>query len=557
MTYLPLFLLARAPTLEKLLERPGANETTIGWWKLFLALAAIGALIYEASRESEGNPVSRTWKRRAGAFFAFGAVVCYFQFFQIGFTEYYHRWELFHYYMGSKYFREIGYEGIYTCTAVAENDLGFGKAVRARKLRDLRTDDIVSTADALAHPEVCKDAFTPEKWESFKHDVAFFRRVSGSGSWWNDMQADHGYNPTPVWGVMGWALSWLNPAVEWYMKLLSCLDIALFSAMFGCVAWAFGWRVACLAITFWGTQAAASAYWTLGAFLRHDWFTYAVISACMVRKKKYFWGGAFLGYATLLRVFPMFLFSGWIVVAASHVARQWKRAKETGAPLSLKTLLHPHHRQLAAGAIAAALVLVPASVAVAGTRAWPEFIRRIRAHANSPVTNNMGWRTIVGHGAEGRMQVTRDNRLREPFTKWKQARQDRVANLRVVYYGGMALMLGLFVYACWNLRTLWIAQALSCLPTMLLVEVTGYYFSYFVLGALLSKGRRPVELGMMIAAALSEVVLVSYFYIDDHNAAWSVVFLNLALFFVALYSRRPKFLARATEGADRPARAGA
>ncbi len=539
MASFPLLLMAHAPSIEKLIERPGANESTLGWWKLFLALAAIAALAYEASREAEGNPVSRPWKRRAGAFFAFAGVVCYFQFFQVGFTEYYHRWELFHYYMGSKYFKQIGYEGIYTCTAVAEAELGFAKQVRARKLRDLSNDDIVSTEAALAHPEACKNAFPPATWEAFKQDVGFFRRVSGAGSWWNEMQHDHGYNPTPVWGVMGWAFSWGHPAVEWYMKFLSSLDVGLLGVAFGFVAWAFGWRVACLAIAFWGTQAAASAYWTIGAFLRHDWFAYAIISACLTRKHKFFWAGALLAYATLLRVFPLFLFSGWVVFAVAHAYREWRKARDAGKAPALASLLHPHVRKLAAGAIAAALVLVPVSVAVAGPGAWPEFIRRIRAHSNSPVTNNMGWRTIVAHAAEGRMQLTRDNRLREPFTKWKEMRQNRVARLKVVYYGGMAAMLGLFVYACWRLRTLWVVQALSCLPAMVCVEVTGYYYTYFVLGAVLSKGRRPIEFALMITAALSEIALINYFYIDDHNAAFSVIFLNLALFMVAMYTRRP------------------
>jgi hypothetical protein len=153
--------------------------------------------------------------------------------------------------------------------------------VRARKLRDLRADDLVSASDALARPEACKGAFAPARWDAFKHDVAFFRQVAGGGQWWRDMQNDHGYNPTPVWGVMGWAFSSLHPAAGWYMKALASLDLALLAATFGGVAWAFGWRVTCLAATYWGTQVAASGMWTNGAFLRQDWFAYTILSACL------------------------------------------------------------------------------------------------------------------------------------------------------------------------------------------------------------------------------------------------------------------------------------
>lgn len=536
MTTVALLLASHAPSFEQLLDHPGGSELNVSWWKLFLAIAAIAALLYEAAREAEGRPVTRMWKRRTGAFFAFGAVVAYFQFFQIGYPEFYHRWEHFHYYMGSKYFREIGYEGIYTCTAVAEAELGFAKQVRARKLRDLRTDDIVSTGETLAQPEACKATFAPARWDAFKQDVAFFRQVSGSGTWWASMQEDHGYNPTPVWGLMGWVFSSLHPAAAWYQKFLSSLDIGLTAAAFGCVAWAFGWRVACVAVTFWGTQVAASGYWTLGAFLRQDWFAYTLIAACLARRRRFFGAGALLAYATLLRVFPMFLFGGWVVMALAYAYRQWRRGP---APPNWRALLHPQLLRAAAGALCAALVLVPASVAVAGPQAWPTFVRRIRAHANSPVTNNMGWRTIVGHAAEGRAAVTRDGRLREPFAKWKAARQERVAHLRVIYLGGIAAALGLFAYACWRLRAPWLGLALSCLPTMMCVEVTGYYFTYFVLGALLSRGRRQIELALMVASALSGIIFVTYRYTDDQNAAWSVLFLNLGLFLVLMYTRSP------------------
>ncbi|HEU4405203.1 MAG TPA: hypothetical protein VFS43_07930 [Polyangiaceae bacterium] len=538
----PLYLLAaHAPiTLTSLFEDPGLSETKIGWWKLFLSLAAVMALFYEASREAERDPLPRRTKRRAAALFSFAAVICYFQFFQIGYPEFYHRWEFFHYYMGAKYFPEMGYDGLYKCTAIAEADLGFQKEVRARKLRDIgHTNLIVSAGTVLEHPEQCKDAFKPEKWEAFKNDVKFFRQVSGSGQWWHDMQTDHGYNPPPVWGIMGYLFSWLNPAEQWYMKLLSSLDVALFAGMFGCVAWAFGWRVAALAITFWGTQGASPFYWTGGAFLRQDWLFYAVVSACMIRKRKYFWGGFMMAYSTLLRVFPLYFFGGWVVVAIAHAYRAYKK-RAPGEPLSLPQLLHPQLKLVAAGAVAAGLVLIPVSTAVAGRGAWPAFIQHISVHKDTPVTNHMGWRTLVSHSADGRMAVARDNKSQDAFAKWKEMRKDRVKRLWPIYYGGILLAAGMFAYACWRLKNLWVVQALGCLLATMMVELTCYYYSFFIYGAMLSKGRRPIELGLMICALLSQVAsVVLYRFTDDKNVGMSVAFLQLALFMVVLYMRNP------------------
>jgi hypothetical protein len=561
----PLYLLAaNAPiTISTLFDSPGLSETKIGWWKLFLSLAAVMALFYEASREAEGDPLPRRTKRRAAGLFSFAAVICYFQFFQIGYPEFYHRWEFFHYYMGSKYFPEMGYDGLYKCTAVAEADLGFQKEVRARKLRDIgHTNLIVSAGTALEHPEQCKDSFKPEKWEAFKNDVKFFRQVSGSGQWWHDMQTDHGYNPPPVWGVMGYLFSWAHPAEQWYMKLLSSLDVGLFAITFACVGWAFGWRVLAIALTFWGTQGASPFYWTGGAFLRQDWLLYAIVSACMIRKRKYFWGGFMMTYSTLLRVFPMYFFAGWVVVAIAHAYRQYKAHKlgaiapgasadpqgyrdqprhpPTPKPLTLNALLHPQLKLVAAGAIAAGLVLIPASVAVAGKGAWPAFVHHISVHKDTPVTNHMGWRTIVGHSAEGRMAVARDNKSQDAFAKWKEMRKDRVKQLWPIYYGGIAIALGMFAFACWRLKNLWIVQALGCLPTFMMIELTCYYDSFFIYGAMLSKGRRPIEFGLMICALLSQIAsVVLYRFTDDKNVGMSIAFLELALFMVALYMRNP------------------
>lgn len=544
-------------SFAQLFEHPG-DDDNLARIKLGLGFAALIALLYEAHRESEGTPIPLRWKKAVAGALAVLGVLSYFQFLDIGYPGFYHRHELFHYYLGSKYFRELGFEGIYTCTAVAESELPDGSAgpndrprttARLRKLRDLRQNVIVDTTEWIEHPERCKEAdpsagrsgFSSARWEAFKKDVAFFRRVS-LGSYWIGMQKDHGYNPPPVWGITGRFFAELFPADDASMKVLSAIDPLLLSAMFGFVAWAFGWRVMCLAVVFWGVQDASPFYWTGGAFLRQDWLFYAVVSACLVRKQRYFWGGAFLAYATLLRVFPIFFFLGWIVLAVAHAVRTWRREEDVlrgGLQDALRRLTHPDHRKLAAGALAAVLVLVPISVLNHGVRAWPDFVHHIAVHNGTPLTNHMGWKTLVAHSAAGRAQVAQDPRLSDPFGRWKDMRRARVKALAPVYWGGIALMMALFVHACARLRTPWIVQALGCLPAIVLVELTDYYLSFFLLGAMLSRGRRPIELALVVAAIGSELCHLKYGWFDDRFVAMSVVFLALALFFVVMYARRP------------------
>jgi hypothetical protein len=557
-----LFLLSSsAPfSLASLLDRPGYDEANLSNAKLLLAIITLGALLYEASREAEGNPVPLRWKKLVAGTLAVVGVISYFQFFQIGYKEFYHRWEFYHYYVGSKYLKNLGYEGIYTCTAVAESELPKGSAgpsdtdpkrdIKTRKLRDLRVNLIVNSSDWVENPERCKDnfkksdgTFDQATWDSFKEDVAFFRRVMW-GNYWRDSQKDHGYNPPPVWGVTGWFFASLHPATATYCKILSAIDIVLFSAMFGLIAWAFGWRVMCVAIVFWGTQDASPFYWTGGAFLRQDWLFYTISSACMIRRKKYFWGSAMLAYGAMLRVFPLFFFFGWAVVAAAYIHKKLKSEKDLwgdGFLAGWRRMTHPAHRQLGLGLVTASLVLGGASIAIHGVQSWRGFFKHtLDTHNSTALTNNMGWKTIVAHSAEGRMQVAKDPRLQDPFEKWKKMRFDRAEHdLKLVKWVGRIIMLGMFAYACWRLKNLWVVEALGILPAIALVEVTCYYYSYFIFGALLSRGRRPIEIALIVGALLTEVFHLNHGWFDDRFTAMSVAFVVLAMFIVAMYMRRP------------------
>src|SRR5882672_10549348 len=98
--------------------------------------------------------------------------------------------------------------------------------------------------------------------------------------------------------------------------------------MFGAIWWAFGWRIFCVALIFWGCQLPAEYFWTGGAFLRQDWIFFLILSSCLVRKRYFALGGAAFAYSTLLRVFPGPLLAGWLVVILAHAYRKKRFAPE-------------------------------------------------------------------------------------------------------------------------------------------------------------------------------------------------------------------------------------
>src|SRR5262245_9067400 len=138
----------------------------------------------------------------------------YWNFFSFHFGNYFHAWDAYHYYVGSKYFKELSYDRLYECDAVADSeDPSLRRRVELRKIMDLRTNMMTTTTHILAHPEECKKHFTAERWEDFKRDLSYWRRVNGVKRW-EDSQADHGYNATPVWNILGSGLANTGPATD-------------------------------------------------------------------------------------------------------------------------------------------------------------------------------------------------------------------------------------------------------------------------------------------------------------------------------------------------------
>ncbi len=520
----------RTPIVAWLLGLPAGSmiERSLSWIKAMIAIGAAALSVYEGRLLAEKKTVRKHWTKGVAFALVVMSVGAYYRYGDLGYSNFYHRHEFFHYYLGSKYDRELGYERLYRCVAVAQSDLGQVNEVRARRMRDLSIDVLTSGKTALEHPEECRDRFTPERWEKFKADVKFIRSSSNL-EYWNGMQQDHGYNPPPVWTVMGHFWSSLHPASDGYFKFLTSFDLLFFAGTFAAIYWAFGWRVFAVAAIFWGCQLPAEYFWTGGAFMRQDWLFLLVLSACLMRKRYFFWGGAAFAYATLLRVFPGILLVGWAVQAGAYF---WKHKR-----------IAPHHLRVMLGGISATVVLVSLSLLVAGVRSYPEFYKHIQVHNRTPLTNNMGLETVLSHSYSGRMEFVRDEKLIEPFGPWRQMRRDRLRAFRPFHFV-LLLALGIaFVRVVRRIKLLWIGQALSLAVVVSIVEVTCYYYSMFILSAFLSRLRRGVEQWVLCVAGISQLLAVNRFisfYYDDRYTAQSVLFCLFAVTLIFAYWPKSK-----------------
>ena len=531
----------RTPTVaEHLGLRAGSIvEQQLSWIKAIIALTAAGLAVYEGILIAQKKPPRKVWVKGIAFALAAMSIGAYFRYGDFGYVNFYHRHEFFHYYLGSKYDRELGYERLYECVAVAQSDSGQTNEVRARKMMDLRIDTIVPTQAVLSHPEECRDRFkSPERWEAFKADVKFFRN-SANLQYWNDMQKDHGYNPPPVWTVMGHFWGMLHPATDGYLKFLALFDLMFLAGMFAVIYWAFGWRVFSVAAIFWGCQLPAEYFWTGGAFMRQDWLFFLVLSACLLRKHHWAWAGAAFAYSTLLRVFPGLLLAGMFVVFVSHIVKHWKRNRATysegGLGAIFGTLVKSmarHHLRVAAGGLAATAIFVSLSIGVAGWRSYPEFYHHIQVHNHTPLTNNMGLATVLAQSYSGRMEFVRNEKHVDAFDDWKQMRSERLHAFRPFHIVLLFAVGLLFVKVLSRIKSLWIAQALSLAVFVSVIEVTCYYYSIFILAAVLSRLRRGVEQWILCVAGISQLLAVnrylSYYY-DDRYTAQAVLFCLFAV----------------------------
>ncbi|MEY4549147.1 MAG: hypothetical protein RL685_5342 [Pseudomonadota bacterium] len=512
---------------ENFLFRPVPGRwLAAGPWRQFvtgfciaLPLLASGLLLLEQRARRLERAVSPRLVRTLCWAFSGLAFLAYFDFFNPNtrYEPYYHRHELYHYYLGSKYFDELGYRRLYTCTAIAEVELGRGQEIKSKPLRDLSASNLLQRTDqtyVFSDPQQCKRHFSPERWQAFRNDVRWFESVS-RGSYWDKMRVDHGYNPPPVWTMTGQLLSSWQPAGDHFFKALAAIDVSLQLGALLLIGWAFGVRVMALAAVFWGCNGAASFYWMGGAFLRQDWYFLFVAALCLARKRCFAAAGAALAWSALLRVFPLLLFAGPGLIMMFDT---WRKRR-----------LQPDYARFLLGAALAGALLVGVSSAVCGWQAYPDFVRHISVHKLTPLTNNMGLEMLLTHDYGDRMFFLVDERLDDPVRLWKEAYSAHAHSRRPLQLGASLLVLGWLAWALRRTRLLWVGMALSVPLLPCLLSLTCYYYSFFVAPALLVLLSPALGPAYLALASASQVLLHAFYWIDDKYAAQSLLFLVFSL----------------------------
>ena len=484
--------------------------------KLVLALAAALLLAWGVWLGAAGRPQAyRALRDAALAVLGVAGFLGWWNFLQFHGPGFVHGHDFFNYYVGAKYFPELGYQRLYECIAVADIEAGLGARVARRSITDLDSYLPRDTSAIRADPGRCKRHFSAERWAGFRSDVDWFR-VRIPPERWEASQLDHGYNATPAWTLIGGRLASLGAASTEQILALALLDPLLVLAAWSAVAWSFGWRATCVALVYWGTNHPANFSWTGGAFLRDDWLAASLLGLALLRRGLPAAAGALFGLAASLRAFP----AAWLLgPGLSAVARALRERQVR--------LRWPELR-LAAGALVVAVGLGLASALYSGSDAWPRFARDVQLHASVPSSNTLALRTALSWTREGRLARLLPTSA-DPGSAWKEHQLAAFERRRAAYAALVLAYLALLTWAASRVE-IWEAAVLGSGAVLFLLTPACYYTGFLAAWGLLWLRSPAVGVGLCALAAVGQAIALRIADPDDVYAASSLA----ALAFIAL-----------------------
>jgi hypothetical protein len=526
-------------------------EVNLIWVAVIAAVVVLGLLIM---RWSSGEGLGPMFRRAALLSIVVGAGVTWVNFGTFHGSRAVHYWDSFHYYMGSKYFKETRYHLLYHCAAIGEVDDGRGKEFAKRQIRDLRNNKLLPAVPQLKRDEECRANFTPERWAAFRQDLRLFRSQMGS-AWWKKMFKDHGYNASPVWNAAGnlfanqdWAehvpaadvtnspanlrsksaaerkkiLDDFNkvqvPAFKDRIANLALIDGALYIGIFLLIWWAFGLEICALAMAILAVGYPWAYFWTGGGYGRVPWLFMATAGVCFMRRGWPLLGGFAVTWSTLLRVFPGAIAAGIVLKVGWNLVKHRTVTKV--------------HRRVIIGAVLGLAVLVPASLPSAdGVGAYKEFLDNSMKHKETPLTNHMGLPAMVAWGPRLIARHTKDSRLTDPFKVWKEKRLSTLKDRKLLHYALLAAFLALILFCAWRMED-WESTAISTIMIIGIFDLTCYYYNFIILLAPVAMRRARYIGAMLVMAIVSQIIQLRVGWYDEQYLWETLLVLGTLLYVI-------------------------
>lgn len=248
-------------------------------------------------------------------------------------------WNVFHYWLGAKYFSEMGYVGLYQCAIQVEEDVnGFPVWFGGGYKRDLVSYQWVPRADVGTCP---RGNFSEARWTNFVHDLTWLHdQPTDRAELWRLVMLDKGLNVTPTWLAIFGRLAQITPGTFlfwlWLYADLAGLLVGLFV-----VYKTFGLERAALAgifITTWfGTLTQIMGHW-----FQYEWLTFMLIGFCALKRNRPVVAGITLAAAAAMRIFPAAALGIMLFDTRREGQKFWSAASVTLVAMFLIGSTTPH-----------------------------------------------------------------------------------------------------------------------------------------------------------------------------------------------------------------------
>jgi hypothetical protein len=455
--------------------------------------------------------------------------------------EYIRSWNVYHYYVGAKYFEELGYTDLYAATLAADDDLRRRKREATveewgRLSLEETFSDIEQTRSMLTYRRISRrkavegftrERFSDARWEEFGRDTRSLRPHLSSKSW-RGVLTDLGFNPSPAWTVIGTPLANLIPIDRPASRLVANSDLPLLLLMFGIVWWAFGPRAAFTALL-WLNLIHFNRARFAGGFLQYDWLASLVIGYALYHKGRARAAGAVYSWSLMTRVFPAFLLVPIAVKLVIDGVRGRSGEREPGREGVLARFEPRRLRFVAALVLSCGVIFGLSHLTGRGLATWPEWIDKIAHHSHlHPLMDpqRIGVGRLVLH------QPNDD----DPWAAARGAREQRLADARPLKWAIQAVGLILLVAALIKRRD-GDAMALMLFGVFLILTLSRYYASAWVLLFLLEAravGQGKQRWGPLLAGACLLLIGALFFLPDSRAGRYFLANYEALAMFVAL-----------------------
>ena len=253
--------------------------------------------------------------------------------------------DLYHYYLGLKYFPEVGYNDFYECHLRADQERRRPRFRDRDRVRDLDTYRI-RTAREIRRGADCS-GFSEERWEEFRHDIDVFDRYTHRG-----VLRDHGYNGTPFHARVAGAIANLPEVSHENLLLMSFIDIFGLCLLLAVLCWGFGWQGAFLFALILFTNFADRFYFISASFFRYQWLITLGLGLACMKRQRYGAAAVLMVLSAMLNVFPLLYFAGLGIKMLFQLVRERRLEKKyktflawaTGATVICAALSLTHDR---------------------------------------------------------------------------------------------------------------------------------------------------------------------------------------------------------------------